>query len=47
MKKRSKLNFILIFLVVLGYIPNIYAADSTNLYNSTISNNTNIYIWMY
>ena len=44
MKKRSKLNFILIFLVVLGYIPNIYAADSTNLYNSTISNNTNIKI---
>ena len=47
MKKRSKLNFILIFLVVLGYIPNIYAADSTNLYSSAISNNTNIYIWMY
>ena len=44
MKKRSKLNFILIFLVVLGYIPNIYAANSTNLYNSTISNNTNIKI---
>lgn len=44
MKKRRKLNFILIFLVILGYIPNIYAADSTNLYNSAISNNTNIKI---
>ena len=44
MKKRSKLNFILIFLILLCYIPNIYAADSTNLYNSTISNNTNIKI---
>lgn len=44
MKKRRKLNFILIFLVILGYIPNIYAANSTNLYNSAISNNTNIKI---
>ena len=44
MKKKRKLNFILIFLVVLGYIPNIYAADSINLYNSAISNNTNIKI---